>query len=104
MAQLQSELAQSQLDAVLTQINSPSTAPGATPLTPREEQQARIEERRRAEDALDASFELIKAELGLLRATGEIEKWCEAAFSLTPNSLSVLHASGEHARNRRIMC
>jgi outer membrane protein TolC len=78
VAQLQSELAQSQLEAVLTQIDAPSTAPGATPLTPREEQQARIEERRRAEDALDANFELIKAELGLLRATGQIEQWCEA--------------------------
>ncbi len=84
VAQLQSELAQSQLDAVLTQINSPSTASGATPLTPREEQQARIEERRRAEDALDAGFELMKAELGLLRATGQIEKWCEAAIQPKP--------------------
>jgi outer membrane protein TolC len=84
VAQLQSELAQSQLDAVLTQINAPSTAPGATPLTPREEQQARIEERRRAEDALDANFELIKAELGLLRATGQIEQWCEASASIQP--------------------
>jgi outer membrane protein TolC len=84
VAQLQSELAQSALDAVLTQINAPSTAPGATPMTPREEQQARIEERRRAEDALDASFELMKAELGLLRATGEIEKWCEAAIHPQP--------------------
>jgi outer membrane protein TolC len=84
VAQLQSELAQSALDAVLTQINAPSTAPGATPMTPREEQQARIEERRRAEDALDASFELMKAELGLLRATGEIEKWCEAAIQPLP--------------------
>jgi outer membrane protein TolC len=84
VAQLQSELAQSQLDAVLTQINSPSTAPGVTPLTPREEQQARIEERRRAEDALDAGFELMKAELGLLRATGQIEKWCEAAIQPKP--------------------
>ncbi len=84
VAQLQSELAQSQLDAVLTQINSPSTAPGATPLTPKEEQQARIEERRRAEDALDANFELIKAELGLLRATGQIEQWCEATTKI-PN-------------------
>ena len=84
VAQLQSELAQSQLDAVLTQINSPSTAPGATPLTPREEQQARIEERRRAEDALDASFELTKAELGVLRATGQIEQWCEASARLQP--------------------
>jgi len=84
VAQLQSELAQSQLDAVLTQINAPSTAPGATPLTPREEQQARIEERRRAEDALDANFELMKAELGLLRASGQIEGWCEAGVQLKP--------------------
>ncbi len=76
VAQLQNELAQNHLDDVLTQINSPSTTPGATPLTPREEQQARIEERRRFEDVLDAGFELLKAELGLLRATGEIEKWC----------------------------
>jgi outer membrane protein TolC len=78
VAELQNELAQTQLDAILTQINSPSTAPGATPLTPREEQQARIEERRRAEDVLDASFELTKAELELLRAIGQIEKWCAA--------------------------
>jgi outer membrane protein TolC len=84
VAQLQNELAQSQLDAILTQIGSPSTTPGATPLTPREEQQARIEERRRAEDVLDAGFELIKAELGLLRATGQIEKWCEATVRPQP--------------------
>ncbi len=84
VAQLQSDLAQSQLEAVLTQINAPSAAPGATPLTPREEQQARIEERRRAEDAVDANFELMKAELGLLRATGEIERWCEAAIQPLP--------------------
>ena len=84
VAHLQSELAQSQLDAILTQLNSPGTAPGATPLTPREEQQARIEERRRAEDLLDADFEMTKAELGLLRATGQIEKWCEAAVQAQP--------------------
>jgi outer membrane protein TolC len=86
IAQLQSELAQSQLDAIVTQINSPSTTPGANPLTPREEEQARIEERRRAEDALDANFELMKAELGLLRATGQIERWCEAAIQTQPQT------------------
>jgi outer membrane protein TolC len=78
VAELQSELAQSQLDAVMIQINAPSPAPGAAPLTPREEQQARIEVSRRAEDALDANFELLKAELGLLRATGQIEQWCRS--------------------------
>jgi len=75
VAQLQNELAQSQLDAILTQLNSPGAVPGTPALTPRSEQQARIEERRRYEDVLDAGFEMIKAELGLLRATGGIEEW-----------------------------
>ncbi|AXC10410.1 Outer membrane protein [Acidisarcina polymorpha] len=75
VAQLQNELAQSQLDAVLTQLNGASVTPGAAPLTPREEQQARIEERRRYEEVLDATFEMTKAQLGLLRATGGIEEW-----------------------------
>jgi outer membrane protein TolC len=75
VAQLQNELAQSQLDAIITQLNSGSTAPGASPLTPREEQQARIEERRRFSEVLDAGFEITKAELSLLRATGGIEEW-----------------------------
>ena len=75
VAELQSELAQSQLDAVLTQLQSGSAAPGAAALTPKDEQQARIEERRRAVEALDAAFELTKAQLSLLRATGEIESW-----------------------------
>ena len=75
VAQLEDELAQSQLDAILTQINSPGTQPGAAPLTPREEQQARIEERRRFGEVIDAGFEMIKTELSLLRATGGIESW-----------------------------
>jgi outer membrane protein TolC len=75
VAQLQNELAQTQLDAILTQLNSPSTTPGVAPLTPREEQQARIEERRRFEEVIDANFEIMKAELSLLRATGGIDQW-----------------------------
>jgi outer membrane protein TolC len=75
VALLQNELAQSQLDAIVTQLNSPGATPGASPLTPREEQLARIEERRRFEDLIDAGFEMMKAELSLLRATGGIEPW-----------------------------
>ena len=79
VAQLQNELAQSQLDAIMTQLNSGVATPGATPLTPREEQQARIEERRRYQEVLDAGFEITKTQLSLLRATGEIEAWYKAA-------------------------
>ena len=50
--------------------------PAFDPQTPESaEQQARIEERRRYEEVLDAGFEILKAELSLLRATGGIEQW-----------------------------
>jgi len=79
IAEIQSELAKSQLEAVLTQLSSSVATPGATPLTPREEQQARIEERRRYQEMLDADFEVTKTQLGLLRATGRIEQWFKAS-------------------------
>ena len=75
VVEIQGELAQAQLDAVLTQLQSAAATPGAAPLTPKDEQQARIEERRRAADVLEANFELTKAQLALLRATGAIENW-----------------------------
>ena len=81
VARLQNELAQSQLDAILTQLNSTSVAPGATVMSPQEEQQARIEERRRFGELLDANFEMMKAELSLLRATGAIEQWYKTLTS-----------------------
>jgi outer membrane protein TolC len=79
IAEIQSELAKAQLEAVLTQLNSAVATPGGTPLTPREEQQARIEERRRYQEMLDANFEVTKTELSLLRATGGIEGWFKAS-------------------------
>ena len=50
--------------------------PGAPPqLTPKAEQLARIDERQKFEDALDAGFDLSKARLSLLRALGHMEDW-----------------------------
>lgn len=79
VAEIQSELAKAQLESVLTQLSSAVATPGATPLTPREEQQARIEERRRYQEMLDANFEVTKTQLDLLRATGGIEAWYRAS-------------------------
>lgn len=81
VAHLQRELAQSQLDAILTQLNSPGAAPGTTPLTPREEQQARIEERRRAEDVLDADFEIVKAESDCCARPGRLSNGVRRQFT-----------------------
>jgi outer membrane protein TolC len=78
VAQLQAELAQDQLDAVTTQLNDGSGSPNGPTLTPKDEQQARIQERERYEDVLDANYSLLRAELNLLRSTGSIEDWAKS--------------------------
>ena len=75
VAELQQQLAQDQLSAVLIQLQNGPASPGASPITPREEQQARIDERRFAIDLLDANLQLIQAQLNLLRLKGLIEPW-----------------------------
>lgn len=79
VAQLQAELAQEQLDAITTQLNNGSGTANAPVLTPRDEQQARIQERQRYEDVLDANYAVLRAELSLMRSTGSIEDWAKTA-------------------------
>jgi outer membrane protein TolC len=79
VASLKQQIADEQLKAVLTQLelgNGAGTGPGAQPqLSPKAEQLARIDERQKFEDALDAGFDLAKARLSLLRALGHMEDW-----------------------------
>ena len=75
VARLQNELAQEQLESVLTQSSLGTATPGAPALSPSEEMQARIAERQRYVEVLNSSLQLTKAELTLLRATGGIEDW-----------------------------
>ncbi|MGO9316569.1 MAG: TolC family protein [Terracidiphilus sp.] len=77
IASLKQQIANSQLQAVLAQLELGAGAePGAQPqLTPKAEQLARIEERQKFQDALDAGFDLSKARLSLLRALGHMEDW-----------------------------
>jgi outer membrane protein TolC len=77
VAALQRELAQDQLDTVIAQLESGSGQSSSAPMTPREEQSARIEERQRFEDSLDADFELTRARLTLLRTIGSVEDWAK---------------------------
>jgi outer membrane protein TolC len=79
IAGLKQQIADQQLKSVLAQLelgNGSGTGPGATPqLSPKTEQQARIDERQNYEDALDAGFDLSKARLNLLRALGHMQDW-----------------------------
>jgi outer membrane protein TolC len=79
IARLQSDYAQENVDAVMTQLQNGTGNPNATPLTPRDEQKARIEERRRYVDKLDADFQLMQAEIQLQRSLGTVEEWAMQA-------------------------
>jgi outer membrane protein TolC len=87
IASLKQQIAGEQLKAVQTQLESGNGAgpePGAPPqLSPKAEQQARIDERQKFVDALDAGIDLSKARLNLLRALGHLDDWLH---ELTPGS------------------
>ncbi len=68
VARLEYQLARSEVDAVQARMEA-GTA------TLREEQEMRALENERYKAFLDASFELEKVQLQLLRATGELETW-----------------------------
>jgi outer membrane protein TolC len=79
IARLESDYAQENVDAVMTQLQNGSGNPNATPLTPRDEERARIEERRRYVDKLDADFQLMQAQIQLQRSLGMVEEWAMQA-------------------------
>lgn len=79
IARLQSDYAQENVDAVETQLQNGSGNPNGSPPTPRDEQRARIEERRRFVDKLDADFQLMQAQVQLQRSLGTVEEWAMQA-------------------------
>jgi outer membrane protein TolC len=85
IASLKQQIAGEQLQAVLAQLelgNGAVAGPGAPPqLGPKAEQLARIDERQKFQDALDAGFDLSKARLSLLRALGHMEDWLRELHS-----------------------
>jgi outer membrane protein TolC len=79
IASLKQQIADTQLKSVLTQLelgNGAASGPGAPPqLSPKDEQLARIDERQKLEDAMDAALDLSKTRLNLLKALGHIQDW-----------------------------
>ncbi len=80
VAEVQNQLAQEQLKTIETQLTNGTGTTGSQPITPREAEQAHIEERERYGDVLTTDFSLMKAELSLLRATGQIEDWVRSSL------------------------
>lgn len=85
IASLKQKIANEQLKTVLAQLelgNGSGAGPGSTPqLSPKAEQQARINERQDYEDSLDATFDLDKARLNLLRSLGHMQDWLDELHS-----------------------
>jgi len=79
IAELKQQIAAEQVQTVATLLesgNGGTNQPGApVQFSPKAEQQARIDERQKYQDSLDAGFELAKARLGLLRALGHMKDW-----------------------------
>ncbi len=76
VAQLQYQLAQSNLDATQQRIQTQAPpAPGVSAASPRDLEMARIEASQRDVSAVEAAFEVQRARLQLLRATGKLEAW-----------------------------
>jgi outer membrane protein TolC len=82
VAGLDQQIAQEQLNTILIQLNSSGSDPNATQLTPKDEQNARLQERQRYVDLLQAQMDLREAQVNLMRQTGKLDDW------LKQNSLS----------------
>lgn len=76
IAELDQELAQQQLDAMLVQVQN--AGPSGPPLTPKDEQNSRIAEREKVLSVIDARFQMRQAEINLLRQTGGLETWLKS--------------------------
>jgi hypothetical protein len=85
IASLKQQIAGEQLKTVQTELqvgNGAGSSPGGpAQLTPKAEELARIDERQKYAEALDAGFDLAKARLGLLRALGHMEDWLHELHS-----------------------
>jgi len=76
------EIAQEQLNAVLVQLTADSGNNGQPQMTPKDEQSARLQERARYVDLLDAQFELQQAQVNLMRQSGVLDEWLKLAVHL----------------------
>ena len=79
VANLKKQISEEQLKTVQSQLeygNGAGVGPGApAQLSPKAEQQARIDERENYQASLDADLNLSKARLNLLRALGHMQDW-----------------------------
>jgi hypothetical protein len=85
LAELDQGIAQDQLNATLVQLTSGSGRDSAPPMTPKDEMNARIQERQHYLEMLDATFQLRQAQISLLRQTGQLQSWIQSVAGAQTN-------------------
>jgi hypothetical protein len=88
VAELDQQLAQQQLDAMLVQLQSGNGNSSGKQMTPKDEQTARIAEREKYLSVLDMTLQLRQTQINLMRQTGQLESWLKSQVG-TPPSLTV---------------
>lgn len=82
MAELDYGIAEDELQSTTIELHGST---GSPPLTPKEEQNAKIQDRQKYLDMLDARLQLNKAKVSLLRQTGQLDGWVHSVMGgLTP--------------------
>lgn len=75
IASLKQQIAAENLKTVQTQLQNGNGSTSQPQLSPKAGELARIDERQKYEDSLEAGFDLARARLELLRALGHMEDW-----------------------------
>lgn len=88
IADLKQQQAKLQLDSIIAQLTPESSATGQSSMTPKDEQNARVQERARYIDLLNAQFELQRAKVNLLRQSGHLDDWL-SIIPRMPTSISM---------------
>ena len=88
LAEAQQLYAKDELDATLAQLTANNAATGGPQLTPKDEQNARIEVSARTIDYLNDKLQLSQTEVNLLRQTGQLDDWLKLAIA-TPAAATV---------------
>ena len=80
LAVLDHDLAQDQLDAIAVRLRAASGAAGGEQMTPKDQENARLAERQRTVEVLEAELQLRRAEITLLRQGGSLANWLAATI------------------------
>ena len=84
LAQIDLDLSQEQLNAVLAQLTATSATDDRPQLSPKDEQNARLQQSARTIDLLNAQSQLNQAQVNLMRQTGQLDDWLKAAATTSP--------------------